>query len=29
VIDADGQISSRSAGYSTGLGMLIRNWMAL
>jgi len=29
VIDAEGRISSRSVGYSTGLGMLIRNWMAL
>lgn len=28
VIDAEGRISSRSVGYSTGLGMLIRNWMA-
>ena len=29
VIDAEGRISSRSVGYSTGFGMLIRNWMAL
>ena len=29
VIDAEGRISSHSVGYSTGLGMLIRNWMAL
>jgi len=29
VIDAEGQISSRSVGYSTGFGMLIRNWLAL
>jgi len=29
VIDSEGRISSRSVGYSTGLGMIIRNWMAL
>jgi len=29
VIDAEGRISSRSVGYSTGLGMMIRNWMAM
>lgn len=29
VIDAEGRISSRSVGYSTGFGMLFRNWMAL
>ena len=29
VIDSEGRISSRSVGYSTSLGMLIRNWMAL
>jgi len=29
VIDAEGRISSRSVGYSTGFGMLIRNWLAL
>ena len=29
VIDAQGRISSRSVGYSTGFGMMIRNWMAL
>jgi len=29
VIDAEGRISSRSVGYSTSLGMLFRNWMAL
>jgi len=29
VIDADGRISSRSVGYSTGLGMRIRAWLAL
>jgi hypothetical protein len=29
VIDADGRISSRSVGYSTGFGMLMRNWLAL
>ena len=28
VIDAQGQISSRSVGYSTGVGMRIRSWMA-
>jgi len=28
VIGADGRISSRSVGYSTGFGMLIRNWLA-
>ncbi len=28
VIDAQGQISSRSVGYSTGAGMMVRNWMA-
>ncbi len=28
VIDAQGRISSRSVGYSTGFGMLIRNWLA-
>ena len=28
VIDADGRISSRSVGYSTLLGMWVRNWMA-
>ena len=28
VIDAEGRISSRSVGYSTGFGMLIRNWLA-
>jgi peroxiredoxin len=28
VIDAEGRISSRSVGYSTSLGMMIRNWMA-
>jgi peroxiredoxin len=28
VIDADGRISSRSVGYSTGFGMLFRNWLA-
>lgn len=29
VIDAQGRISSRSVGYSTGIGLLVRNWMAL
>lgn len=29
VIDANGQITSRSVGYSTEIGMLIRNWLAL
>jgi len=29
VIDAEGRISSRSVGYSTSLGMMIRNWMAM
>jgi hypothetical protein len=29
VIDAEGQISSRSVGYSTKLGMLFRHWRAL
>ncbi len=29
VIDAEGRISSRSVGYSTGFGMMIRNWMAM
>jgi peroxiredoxin len=29
VIDASGRIKSRSVGYSTGFGMLFRNWMAL
>jgi thiol-disulfide isomerase/thioredoxin len=29
VIDSEGRISSRSVGYSTGFGMLIRNWIAL
>ena len=29
VIDSEGRISSRSVGYSTSLGMMIRNWMAL
>ena len=28
VIDAEGRISSRSVGYSTGFGMLVRNWLA-
>jgi peroxiredoxin len=28
VIDADGRISSRSVGYSTSIGMLIRIWLA-
>jgi len=28
VIDAEGRISSRSVGYSTSLGMMIRNWLA-
>jgi thiol-disulfide isomerase/thioredoxin len=28
VIDAEGRISSRSVGYSSWLGMLIRSWMA-
>jgi thiol-disulfide isomerase/thioredoxin len=28
VIDAQGRISSRSVGYSTGAGMMFRNWMA-
>ena len=28
VIDAQGQISSRSVGYSTGVGMRVRNWLA-
>ena len=28
VIDAEGRISSRSVGYSTGFGMLFRNWLA-
>ena len=28
VIDDQGQISSRSVGYSTGLGMMVRSWMA-
>jgi peroxiredoxin len=28
VIDANGRISSRSVGYSTGFGMRIRNWLA-
>lgn len=28
VIDAQGRISSRSVGYSTGLGMRLRHWMA-
>lgn len=28
VIDAEGRISSRSVGYSTTLGMLVRSWMA-
>jgi thiol-disulfide isomerase/thioredoxin len=28
VVDAQGNISSRSVGYSTGLGMMIRNWLA-
>ncbi len=28
VIDSTGQISSRSVGYSTGFGMMVRNWMA-
>lgn len=28
VIDAEGRISSRSVGYSTLLGMLVRSWMA-
>ncbi|MDT8321601.1 MAG: TlpA disulfide reductase family protein [Xanthomonadales bacterium] len=28
VIDAEGQIRSRSVGYSTTIGMLIRNWLA-
>jgi thiol-disulfide isomerase/thioredoxin len=28
VIDARGQISSRSVGYSTGVGMRFRNWLA-
>ena len=27
VIDAEGSISSRSVGYSTGVGMRIRNWL--
>ena len=29
VIDAEGRISSRSVGYSTSIGMMIRNWMAM
>lgn len=29
VIDSEGRISSRSVGYSTGLGMLVRHWLAL
>ena len=29
VIDAKGRISSRSVGYSTAVGMVVRNWMAL
>ena len=29
VIDAQGRISSRSVGYSTWLGMKVRNWLAL
>ena len=29
VIDAQGRIISRSVGYSTVAGMLVRNWMAL
>jgi peroxiredoxin len=29
VIDAEGRISSRSVGYSTTPGMMLRNWMAL
>lgn len=29
VIDAEGRISSRSTGYSTTLGLIFRNWMAL
>ena len=29
VIDAQGRISSRSVGYSTEVGMMVRNWMAL
>lgn len=28
VVDAQGHISSRSVGYSTSLGMMLRNWMA-
>jgi thiol-disulfide isomerase/thioredoxin len=28
VVDADGRISSRSVGYATGPGMLVRNWLA-
>jgi hypothetical protein len=28
VIDADGQIHSRSVGYSTLAGMWLRNWLA-
>ncbi len=28
VIDAQGRISSRSVGYSTAVGMMVRNWMA-
>ncbi len=28
VIDAQGRISSRSVGYSTGIGMMVRNWKA-
>jgi len=28
VIDAQGKISSRSVGYSTGFGMMVRNWLA-
>ena len=29
VVDAQGRISSRSVGYSTCIGMLVRNWLAL
>ena len=29
VIDAEGRITSRSVGYSTSIGMMIRNWMAM
>jgi hypothetical protein len=28
VIDAEGNIASRSVGYSTSLGIALRNWLA-